>query len=157
MASTKIFHIGKWDESTGLHHYATTWQILDNLSTNHVILQENQSTTHLNTWNVNLAIPTNKVYYVRALRHFKDSNGNIVSNNDWIGPEPIINTAEIRLEPLKPIMYIEQPYVKDIYVDINGLHIILNEPDTSVPHLSTDWIIKHNGEKFKKNGSYVQI
>jgi len=147
MANVKIINIGPWDSGdSGLTHYATTWQVSDNLNFSNVLLEET-SEEQLNTWIVELAIPSDSIYYVRAKRHFKDSNGNEVDNPTWLGPEPIIETAEVSIEPLKPKVYVEDPYVEFISVDPdNGLKLKAIEPQDGIGVTGVDWIIRVNNK-----------
>jgi len=144
----KIISISKWDdENTGLTHYATTWQVSDSPDFQNVLLEEPESETFLDTWEVNLAIPTGEVYYVRAKRHFKDSEGNVVENDIWLGPEPLIEASEIKIEPLKPSVYVEDPYVEFVSLDAeNGLKLRALEPKDGIGVVSVDWTIKADGK-----------
>ena len=146
MAGMSIFNIAKWENNDSLKHVATTWQIAKDINFEDLVYEEERSTEHLTFLKINLAIPTGQIYYIRAKRHFEDANGNEVENNTWIGPEPIIDNSSAILEPLKPKVYIEEPYIKDFTVDAeNGLTINVLEPKDGVGILGTDWIIMVDG------------
>lgn len=136
--SYKTFIISKWDsESTGLTQYATTWQIAKDSNFSNLVINDQEDTTNLYEWKVNIVVPKDEVWYIRAKRHLKDSNGNIVNYDKWIGPEPIISDESNINELLVPEMYIEQPSILDYNIDATNINIKIADPLGNVPNIKT--------------------
>ena len=147
MPGMSTFNIAKWEDNENLKHAATTWQIAKDSNFEDIVYEEDKSTEHLTFLKINLAIPAGQIYYIRAKRHFEDANGNEVENNTWIGPEPIIDNSSVVLEPLKPKIYIEDPYISEYNIDSqNGLTVKVLEPTKGVGCAGVDWIIRYKGK-----------
>jgi len=134
----KVFRIPAWDNSSGVTHVATTWQIASDINFENIIQEVIDSTEYLNYWKVNVVVPVGKIYYVRAKRKFAE-----VENDIWIGPKKVLNDEAGLSEIIKPEAKIEQPYVENIVLDHeDGLTITLTPYRGTVPHSSTSWVIK---------------
>ena len=134
----KVFKIPVWDNSTGLTHIATSWQVATDIDFENIIYEVIDSTKYLNFIALNVDVPVGKVYYIRAKRKFKE-----VDNIDWIPPLKIINDDTSTSEIIKPSLNIEQPFINNYSVDYeNGLTINLASYIGSVPHKATSWVIK---------------
>jgi len=134
----KVFRIPVWDNDNGVVHESTTWQLASDINFENIIQEVIESTEYLNYWKVNVVIPANKVYYVRAKRNFKG-----IKNNNWIGPKKVLNDESGLSEIIKPELKIDEPYINNINLDYEGgLTIKLTPFKGNVPHLATSWIIK---------------
>ena len=107
-----ILNIPAWSVD-GITHYATTWKIFSDEEC--TVLKDSviKSTTLLNGWDSNVLVPTGTVWYVKVLRHLKDSDGNDINNTEWIGPKPIINDNSNINDYLAPKFYIKEPYITE--------------------------------------------
>ena len=136
--SYKTFIISKWDSaSTGLTQYATTWQIAKDSNFTNLVIDNQEDTVNLYEWKTNIVVPKDEVWYIRAKRHLKDSNGNVVNYDKWIGPEPIISDESNINELLVPEMYIEQPSILDYNIDATSINIEIADPIGNVPNIKT--------------------
>jgi len=134
----KVFRIPAWDNDSGIIHESTTWQLASDINFENIIQEAVESIEYLNYWKVNVVIPANKVYYVRAKRNFKG-----IKSNNWIGPKKVLNDGSGLNEIVKPELKIEEPYINNVNLDYkNGLNITLSPFKGNVPHISTSWIIK---------------
>ena len=118
---TMILNIPAWSVD-GITHYATTWKIFSDEEC--TVLKDSviKSTTLLNGWDSNVLVPTGTVWYVKVLRHLKDSGGNDINNTEWIGPKPIINDNSNINDYLAPKFYIKEPYITEFnYVPSSGV------------------------------------
>jgi len=107
-----ILNIPVWSVDN-ISHYATTWKIFSDEEC--TVLEDSviKSDVYLNGWDSDRLVPTGKVWYVKALRHLKDSSGVDINNNDWIGPKPIINDNSNINDYLAPKFAIKEPYISE--------------------------------------------
>jgi len=144
----RTFVISTWDnEKTGLTQYATTWQICSDPQCNNIIIQSIVDTNNVYIWKVNIVIPKGEIWYIRALRHFKDDNGNTVAYNTWIGPKPIMDNKTSVNELLLPDSHIEPPAVLDYNITKDNIIINLADPIGNVPDIKTIGCIYAKNEK----------
>jgi hypothetical protein len=87
-----IVRISKWDDSLGIIHTSTDWELSTTADFSNVIASEYDSTEYLNAW-VNLfSVPIGVTYYYRYRR--KLTSGGIVTYTDWVNAVPITGKAE---------------------------------------------------------------
>jgi len=145
--SYKTFIISKWDsDATGLTQYATTWQIAKDIDFNDLVIDNQKDTVNLYEWKVNIVIPKDEVWYIRAKRHLKDSDGNDVVYDKYIGPEPIISDESNVNELLIPDMYIEQPSILNYTMDSSSITINIADPIGNVPNIKTILGVYYNNK-----------
>ena len=133
-----IFNIPEWPADSKLTHYATTWVLTKDIDGSQVEDELDDSTTNLNIWEIDKLIPTGEIWYVKALRKLKDSDGNDINNDTWIGPKPVFNEKSNANEHLTPALYVSDPFIKDIaYVPGDKLTIEITEPKTNVAYIGT--------------------
>ncbi len=130
----RSFNIPKWDESTGLEHIGTDWQLSTTLDFNDEDIVESveNSSTYLNVWLVNAEVPVGNVWYVRARRNLKNPDTGEVVKGDWIGPERVIS-EDYGTGILIPKLFISKPSIKNITMDDQHLHIEMHSPISNVP------------------------
>jgi len=139
----KIFNIPEWDQDSGLTHYATTWVITSDSTGNNIVYQLDKSTTNLLGLDLNLEIPVGEVYYIKAMRYLKDSNGNDIVYNKWIGPTKLINDLSNQNDVLISKTYINTPYLIDSKVTVDkGLSLTIAPYSGDVPLKGTQIVIE---------------
>jgi len=144
----KTFIISPWDsDKSELIQYATTWQICSDPQCNNVVIQSVEDTDNIYAWKVNVVIPKGETWYVRALRHFKDTNGNIIAYDTWIGPEPIMDNKTSVNELLLPDLHIEPPAILNYTITKDNITINLADPIGDVPDIKTIGCIYAKDEK----------
>lgn len=139
----KIFNIPKWDTDSGLTHYATTWVISLDKDGFKEIYRVDKSSDLLLGIDVNIIPLIGEVYYIKALRHLNDSDGNDVGYTAWAGPVKLINNDSNKNDVFIPKTYINMPYVTNIDITADdGLIMTLAPVDSNVLLLSTRVIIE---------------
>lgn len=101
----------KWPDIAQLSHEKTTW-IIAKTKRNDELLDEvhrADKTDHLTTYVANVDVPKGATYYARAIRHFKDSDQDMVSNiieviNTETGYDALLLEDDIRID--KPMLRI---------------------------------------------------
>ena len=130
----RSFNIPKWDDSTGLDHIGTDWQLSTTLDfkDEDIVESVDNSSTYLNVWLVNAEVPVGTVWYVRARRNLKNPDTGEVVKGDWIGPERVIS-EDYGTGILIPKLFISKPSIKDITMDDQNLTIETYSPISNVP------------------------
>ena len=133
-----IYNIPKWPKSSDLKHYATTWILAKDINFENVEEKVEKSETYLLAWEVKKLIPTGEVWYIKALRHLEDEDGNDINNKKWIGPKPVFNDASTTNEYLAPKFHISEPYIADIrFTPGEKIELIINNIKTNVKYNNT--------------------
>ena len=133
-----LMTIPEWPKNNTLTHVSTTWVLSKDLEGTIIEDTVIEDTVNLNAWNVDKVIPTQEVWYVKALRHLKDENGNYINNTKWIGPKPIINDNSNVKDYLAPDFYVETPYIKTLaYVPSTGITFELIPFESNVGYKNT--------------------
>jgi len=143
-----LLTIPKWPSAGGLVQYATTWKLTRDLQGSQVELLLTEDTVNLLALENTTVIPTGSIWYISALRHLKDSAGNIVSNTKWIGPKPIINDNSNVSDHLAPEFIISKPYIKNLnYNPGTGLDCTLIPVEGNVGYKNTLVTITDRGKR----------
>jgi len=137
----ELYTIPEWDTSAGSTNFATTWRVYSDINASNLIYEKVKSEDNINTLLFNLVIPPDTIYYITALRHLKDSDGNELEYDNVLGPNPILpkntDTSLIAND-----LIIDTPYIVNINIDSdNGMDVILNTPTQSSLHDKTCLII----------------
>lgn len=146
----KIFTIPQWDTNTQITHYATTWQIARDAAMSDIILERVEDEEAVNALKVNIQVPSNTVYYVRAKRHLKDANGNVINYDKWLPLLPVLPNSDnsdgsnLLISPYK----IEKPTITSIDIDdLHGLSIKLIPYRGTFDHKETIIIFNSNNKE----------
>ena len=143
-----IFNIPKWPDDSDVTHYATTWALCKDKDCITIEEEVDKSSDFLLAWENDVIIPTGEIWYIKALRHLKDSDGNDINNTKWIGPKPVFNEESNVNDYLAPKFTIDTPYIDDLsYVPGESLTITLSPYNGNIGYEKTVLsIINGNGE-----------
>jgi len=101
-----------------------------------------RSDKYLIAWDPNYDVPVGTVWYIAALRHLKDKDGNDIGNDVWIGPDPAINKNSFKNEFFATKLNIEAPYISNFtYVPGEKIDMTLPLPKSNVFYLNTALVI----------------
>ena len=133
-----IFNIPKWPDDSNVTHYATTWKLCKDTDCVTVEEEVDKSSDFLLAWENDVIIPTGEIWYIKALRHLKDEDGNDINNTNWIGPKPVFNEESNVNDYLAPKFKIDTPYIDDlVYVPGESLKITLTPYNGNVGYEKT--------------------
>ena len=101
-----------------------------------------KSKDNLIAWDPNYDVPVGVVWYISALRHLKDSDGDL-GNDIWLPVDPAINKSSFKNEFFATKLEIETPYITDfVYVPGEKIELTLPTPKTNVTYLNTLLVLK---------------
>lgn len=132
--------IKAWVPISDLVHVSTTWQVAyDKECTN--VISEVTSDSSLNIVTLDFTVPLNEVYWVRAKRHFDDSNADY-----WTEAKEITNNITNHSLILAEDIFVDTP---SVFCDIEGLfddtklnfEISSGKFRGNDGHVSAHWII----------------
>jgi hypothetical protein len=138
-----IIKLKRIPDINGLVHESTSWSIATDIGFTNIVESLNTSTIYKDIYYSTITVPISTTYYVRATRHFNDSNNDYTT--DII---PVTNdTDDISNMLLQEDIVIQQPTIS---LDVNTLR---NEDPTFIvtasdfksnydTHAYTHWIVE---------------
>jgi len=107
-----------------------------------------KSKKYLNAWDTGFDVPVSAIWYVAALRHLKDEDGDEIDNDRWVGPTPTISEKSFKNEFFASKLYIQPPYIKEFnYTPGDKLELVLPKPKSNVFYLGTILEIRDENKK----------
>lgn len=93
-------------------------------------------------WDPNYDVPVGVVWYISALRHLEDADGDL-GNDIWLPVDPAINKNSFKNEFFTTKLEIETPYISDfVYVPGEKIELTLPTPKTNVTYFNTAIVVK---------------
>lgn len=145
--------LNKWDDSSGLTHVSTDWQIGKNTEFTELADSVEKSTTMLALYYSTVEIPKDTTYYIRARRNFTDNVSGAESTGEWC---EYITASNIE-ESYSNVMLGKDPYILQPYVYVTeeavrssseSLTITTSSFQSNIDtHYSTHWLVYDQNDK----------
>jgi len=97
-----------------------------------------KSEKFLNAWDVGFDVPVSAIWFVSALRHLRDEDGEDIDNDKWVGPTPTISEKSFKNEFFATKLYMQAPYISEFnYTPGDKIELVIPKPKSNVFYLGT--------------------